>query len=88
MLTTTVIFKGESSDREETRFGFREFTAHGKKFYLNGEKIVLKTAFNETFYPHSLVYPRDLELLKKEFRLIKDCNINMSRPWRKPSDCI
>ncbi|MAT74986.1 hypothetical protein CMK14_07550 [Candidatus Poribacteria bacterium] len=31
MLTTTVILKGESSDREETHFGFREFTTHDKK---------------------------------------------------------
>ena len=88
MLTTTVILKGESSDREETHFGFREFTTHDKRFYLNGEKIVLKTAFNEAFYPHSLAYPRDLELLKKEFKLIKDCNTNMIRPWRKPQPQI
>ena len=31
MLTTIVILKGESSDREETHFGFREFTTHDKK---------------------------------------------------------
>ena len=72
------------SDRVETRFGFREFTARGKSFYLNGEEIVLKTTYNEAFYPHSLAYPRDLELLRKEFKLIKEGNINMIRPWRKP----
>ncbi|NKB68275.1 MAG: hypothetical protein GKR89_14530 [Candidatus Latescibacteria bacterium] len=84
IVTTTIGLRGALSDRRETRFGFREFTANGKNFYLNGEKIILKTTFNEAFYPHSLAYPRDLELLKKEFALIKEGNINMIRPWRKP----
>ncbi len=72
------------SDLAEVRFGFREFTVKGKNFYLNGQKIILKTTFNEAFYPHSLAYPRDLELLRREFQLIKEGNINMIRPWRKP----
>lgn len=74
----------EVSDRAEVRFGFREFTVKGQHFYLNGQKIILKTTFNEAFYPHSLAYPRDLDLLRQEFRLIKEGNINMIRPWRKP----
>ena len=88
IVTTTVALGSEISDNEKTRFGFREFTAKGKNFYLNGEKIILKTTFNEAFYPHSLAYPRDLDLLKKEFELIKDGNINMIRPWRKPQPPI
>ena len=87
-VTTTVALESETSDIDQTRFGFREFTARGKNFYLNGEKIILKTTFNEAFYPHSLAYPRDLNLLKKEFQLIKDGNINMIRPWRKPQPPI
>ena len=87
-VTATVALGNESSDIEKTRFGFREFRAKGKNFYLNGEKIILKTTFNEAFYPHSLAYPRDLNLLKKEFQLIKDGNINMIRPWRKPQPPI
>ena len=88
VLTTTITLKDECSDVSVTRFGFREFTASGKNFQLNGQKIILKTTFNEAFYPHSLAYPRDLELLKKEFRLIKEGNINMIRPWRKPQPKI
>ncbi len=88
VVTTTVALEDETSDSEKTRFGFREFTARGKNFYLNGEKIILKTTFNEAFYPHSLAYPRDLNIIKKEFELIKDGNINMIRPWRKPQPPI
>ena len=87
-LTTRVRLQDAVSDAVETRFGFREFTVRGKSFYLNGEKIILKTTFNEAFYPHSLAYPRDLELLKQEFQLIKEGNINMIRPWRKPQPTV
>lgn len=88
VLTSSIMLEGKFSDQVEARFGFREFTVKGKHFYLNGQKIILKTTFNEAFYPHSLAYPRDLELLKKEFRLIKEGNINMIRPWRKPQPPI
>lgn len=87
-LTTTVSLQGEVSDQVDTRFGFREFTVKGKQFYLNDEKIILKTTFTEGYYPHSLAYPRNLDLLKKEFRLIKEANINMIRPWRKPQPAV
>ncbi len=83
-LTARVLIQDEPSDQIETRFGFREFSVEGRHFVLNGKKIVLKTTFNEAFYPHSLAYPRDLDLLREEFRLIKAANINMIRPWRKP----
>lgn len=86
--TITVAVNNAQSDREETRFGFCAFTAAGKHFYLNGKKLILKTAFNEAFYPHSLAYPRDVELLKKEFALIKAGNLNTIRPWRKPQPKI
>ena len=88
VLRTEVRLQDERSDREETRVGFREFTASDKHFLLNREKIVLKTVFNEAFYPHSLAYPRDLDLLHREFELIKEGNINMIRPWRKPQPKI
>ncbi len=87
-LATTIMIEDQISDQVETRFGFREFTVKGKHFYLNGKKIILKTTFNEAFYPHSLAYPRDVDLLKKEFDLIKEGNINMVRPWRKPQPQI
>lgn len=87
-LTAQVQMQDGLPDLVPIRFGFREFTVKGKNFYLNGKKIVLKTTFNEGFYPHSLAFPRDLELLKKEFRLIKEGNINMIRPWRKPQPSV
>lgn len=85
-LRTTI--GSEPSDQVSTRFGFREFTVEGRHFVLNGERILLKTVFSEAFYPHSLAYPRDIDLLKEEFRLIKEGNINMVRPWRKPQPSI
>ena len=88
VLTTKLLCKDVVSDEPPVRFGFREFTVRDKNFCLNNEKIILKTTFNEAFYPHSLAYPRDLDLLKQEFRLIKEGNINMIRPWRKPQPSV
>ena len=85
----TVRLNGTVSDTRTVRFGFREFTVKGKHFYLNGQRILLKYTFNEAFYPHSLAYPRDLDLLRREFELIKEGNINVVRPWRKPQpSCV
>ncbi len=88
-LRVTVCLKGAVSDTRTVRFGFREFTVRGKHFHLNGRKLILKYTFNEAFYPHSLAYPRDLDLLRREFELIKEGNINLVRPWRKPQpSCV
>ncbi len=88
-LQVAVRLNGAVSDIQTVRFGFREFTVKGKHFYLNGRRLTLKYTFNEAFYPHSLAYPRDLELLRREFELIKEGNINMVRPWRKPQpSCV
>ena len=41
-LTVSLDGKGKIRDIDYTRFGWREFTISGKKFYLNGEEIVMK----------------------------------------------
>jgi hypothetical protein len=83
------VFVGEAeSDTVSVRFGFRHFDIDGKHFTLNGKRVLLKTVFSETYYPHSIAYPRDRDLLEQEFRLIKDGNINMVRPWRKPQPSV
>ena len=88
-LRVTVRLNGTVSDTQTVRFGFREFTVKGKHFHLNGRKLILKYTFNEAFYPHSLAYPRDPDLLRREFELIKEGNINVVRPWRKPQpSCV
>ena len=83
-LKVELVADGHGSDLTERRFGFREFTARDGRFYLNDRPLVLKTVFNEALYPHSLAYPRDRDLLEREFELVKGAHINMIRPWRKP----
>lgn len=73
----------EPSEIKSIRFGMREFTIEGTSFILNGEKIILKGAFYEGLYPHSLAYPRDLEVLRKTLEHSKDAGLNVIRPWRK-----
>ena len=83
-LKVELVADGHGSDLTERRFGFRAFTARDGRFYLNDRPLVLKTVFNEALYPHSLAYPRDRDLLEREFELVKGAHINMIRPWRKP----
>lgn len=39
---STVYLDGVAVDRQEDRFGMRDFERRGKYFYLNGEKIILR----------------------------------------------
>ncbi len=84
----TLSVHNEILDRQSVVFGMREFTVRGKYFYLNGEKIILKCAFYEGFYPYTLAFPETPELLEKEMRLAKEAGLNLIRPWRKPQPPI
>ena len=79
---------GSISDKQSILFGMREFTVRGKYFYLNDEKIILKGAFYEGFYPYTLAFPETPELIEKEMRLAKEAGMNLIRPWRKPQPPI
>ncbi len=75
-------------DSVSQRFGMREFTFNHDKFYLNGREIMVKAAFYEGLYPHTLSYPQSADFIKKEMALSKEANLNMLRPWRKPQPPI
>ena len=81
--------EGNSLDDEISFvFGMREFTVRGKSFYLNDQKILLKAAFYEGFYPYTLAYPQTPDMVKEEMRLAKEAGLNLLRPWRKPQPSI
>lgn len=79
-----VFVNQEISDEETFLFGMREFTIKGKHFMLNGQPLLLKAAFYEGLYPHTLAYPETPELIEKEIKLAKEAGLNLLRPWRKP----
>jgi hypothetical protein len=71
-------------DQFEVRFGMREFTVREGNFFLNGERIFLKGAFWEGFYPGTQAHPRDPEIVRQEIRMAKEAGLNLLRPWRMP----
>ena len=71
-------------DRAEQRFGMREFVIRGQSYYLNGHKIFIKAGFWEGLYPHTLAFPPNADVVRKEIRLAKEAGFNVLRPWRKP----
>ncbi len=69
-----------SSDTYTQRFGFRWFEvkdiAGDKQFYLNGRRIVLRTAISWGFWPLNGITPSD-ELAKKQIETAKKIGLNM-----------
>lgn len=80
-----VLVDGKPSDTWRHRFGMREFTVRGNKFYLNNEPLYLKATFFEGLYPTRLSYPDSREMAIREIKLAKEAGFNMIRPWRKPA---
>ena len=71
-------------DQVTQRFGMREFTIRDGNYYLNGKKILIKAAFWEGFYPQTLAFPPNADVVRREIRLAKEAGFNVLRLWRKP----
>jgi len=84
VLEVRLVDDSDIVDVVRTRFGMREFTIRDGDFYLNGQRIYLKTGFWEGVYPTTLAYPPDAEFVRKEILLAKQAGFNTLRPWRKP----
>ena len=74
-LTVSIDGKGKIRDIDYTRFGWREFTIKGKKFYLNGEEIVMK---GDSW--HFMGIPQMTRRYAYAwYRMLKDANANAAR---------
>ncbi len=67
-------------DQYKQRFGFRWFEVRDVKgdrqFYLNGKRIVLRTAISWSFWPENGIAPSD-ELARRQVQIAKDLGLNM-----------
>ncbi|MFQ6065702.1 MAG: sugar-binding domain-containing protein [bacterium] len=74
------IRRGEIVDTKEQNFGFRWFEVRGlgkdAKLYLNGKRIVLRSAISWGFWSLNGLFPTE-ELAEKEVRVAKDLGLNM-----------
>jgi len=68
------------NDELEKHFGFRWFEIRNvngdKQFYLNGKRIVLRTAISWSFWPDNGITPSK-ELAYKQVRIAKQLGLNM-----------
>ncbi len=82
LYTISVQWQGadKSSDKYNQRFGFRWFEVKDidgdKQFYLNGKRIVARTAISWGFWPVNGIAPSD-ELAKKQITAAKQIGLNM-----------
>lgn len=69
-----------STDEVKKRFGFRWFEVRDvkgdKQFYLNGKRIVLRTAISWSFWPSNGIMP-SRELARKQVESAKKLGLNM-----------
>jgi len=74
------VTRGEIVETREQDFGFRWLEVHGlgrhAKLYLNGRRIVLRSAISWGFWPLNGLFPTE-ELAEKEVRAAKDLGLNM-----------
>ena len=72
--------RGEIVDTTEQDFGFRWFEVRGlgkdAKLYLNGRRVVLRSAISWGFWPLNGLFPTE-EFAEKEVRAAKDLGLNM-----------
>ncbi len=68
------------SDSDSRRFGFRWFEVRNvngdRQFYLNGKRIVLRTAISWSFWPENGIMPSD-ELARRQVEAAKGLGLNM-----------
>ena len=69
-----------NDDEVNQRFGFRWFEVKDVKgdrqFYLNGKRIVLRTAISWSFWPNNGIAPSD-ELAERQIKIAKELGLNM-----------
>ena len=61
------------------RFGFREFKIKDGFFYLNGQKIFLKSAHSGNAFPVGIMHPVHEDQLRRDFIYAKSCGFNTLR---------
>ena len=76
---------GKPLDEWSYRFGMREFTVRDNFFYLNGKKIIMKSALHQGIYGRTIAYPETEELARQEILLAKEAGLNMLRIHIKPA---
>lgn len=80
LLEVTLWSEGNLLDRQSMQFGFRTFSAHHGRLYLNGQPYWLRGA---NHFPHAL-RPNDAALARRFMQLARDGNVAATRSHTAP----
>jgi hypothetical protein len=70
---------GKQTDAKEVEFGMREITIHGKYFYVNGNKTMLRGTVENALFPLTGYPPMDVASWERVFRICKSYGLNHMR---------
>lgn len=76
---TATLKTNKGTDVKETRFGMREFTIHGKYFYVNGQKTMLRGTVENCIFPLTGYAPMDVESWIRVFQICRNFGLNHMR---------
>lgn len=77
-------------DYYTTKFGIRDFTAEGDKFFLNGKPVFLRGYIDDCIFPNTIAPPVDKNVFKERFKTAKDYGFNFvrCRSWEPPKEYL
>src|ERR1035437_3654696 len=70
---------GKQTDAKEVEFGMREISIHGKYFYVNGNKTMLRGTVENALFPLTGYPPMDVASWERVFRICKSYGLNHMR---------
>lgn len=77
----TEVRSAYGNDRDSRNFGFREFCLKDGWFFLNGQKLFVKSAHTGNVFPGGQIIPADISMANQDFWLAKSCGFNMIRAF-------
>lgn len=76
---TATLTKGKLQHRRHTEFGMRQFSIHGKWFYVNGRKTQLRGTVENCDFPLTGYAPMDTASWERVFRICRNYGLNHMR---------
>jgi glycosyl hydrolase family 2 len=70
---------GDEKDRVGVRFGMREISRKGTKFYLNGKPVFLRCFGDDHYYPDTLCPPSDVNWYLPRLALARKYGMNATK---------
>lgn len=85
-VTAEIVVDGRVADTLSSTCGFRTVEVRGKRIYLNGQPIYLRSALDQAYYPETVYTPPSVAYLEDQARKSKALGLNCLRTHIKVED--